>query len=382
MRRIPINPRPNWEQKILDQGFLFYKDDSYYNESAVYEFTSHEVAVIEQATAEIYAMCLQVADYVIKNKLWSEFFIPEQYAALIEWSWNTRQPSLYGRFDLAFNNGKIKLLEFNADTPTLLLESSAIQWYWLQDHDERLDQFNTIHDILLAHLTACKSELLPGKLFFTCNNNMEDFVTTKYLQDVATQAGIDTEFIYIDDIGLDENDCFIDDNGNKINNIFKLYPYEWLFDEPFGEYLVKNKENCLWIEPAYKAILSNKMMLKYIYELFPDSPYILPCVVAKDIDTTSLPLSYAKKPIFSREGENVSLVIDGKIIEETDGEYGEEGYVYQQYFELPEFDGKHPILGSWVIGGKPAGFGIRESAGRITNVTSSFCSHYIAGEEK
>ena len=382
MKRIPISPRDNWEQKILEQGFLFYKDDSYYNESAVYEFSYSEIALIEKATADIYDMCLKVAEHIIKNRLWDEFFIPDEYVPLIEWSWQNNKPTFYGRFDLAYNNGQVKLLEFNADTPTLLLESSVIQWYWLQDYDPELDQYNTIHDILLAHLAGTKASLLPGKLYFTCHNNMEDYVTTRYLQDVAIQAGIETEFVYIEDISLDENDCFTDGAGNKIYNIFKLYPYEWLFDEPFGEYLVKNRENCLWIEPAYKAVLSNKMMLKYIYELFPDSPYILPCFTLMADEKVPVLSSYAKKPIFSREGENVSLVREGNTIEETGGEYGEEGFVYQQYFELPEFDGKHPIIGSWVIGGKPAGIGIRESTGRITNVTSSFCSHYIIPERQ
>ncbi len=377
MKRIPIIPRPNWEQKMMEQGFLFYKDDNYYNESAVYSFTMAEIEIIEKATAEIYTMCMAVADHVIKHKLWDEFFIPDEYGPLIEWSWNNQQPSLYGRFDLGFNNGQVKLLEFNADTPTLLLESSVIQWFWLQDYDPSLDQFNKIHEQLVAHIKNCGPNLLPGKLHFTAPDNSEDFMTVKYMQDAAAQAGLETDFVFIDDIGLDDRGKFLDAKGNPISNIFKIYPYEWLFDEDFGAYLVTNRDTCFWIEPPYKAVLSNKMMLKYIYELFPDSPYLLSCTTG---NTGPLPPSYAKKPIFSREGENVSLVVGGATIEETDGEYGEEGYVYQEYFELPEFDGKHPILGSWVIGGVPAGIGIRESIGRITNVTSSFCSHYIEAE--
>ncbi len=380
MKRIPITPRPDWQRKITGQGFLFYNDDSYYNESAVYEFEQWETDLIEKATNEIYAMCVRVVEYVIENKLWDEFFIPHEYAELIEWTWQKKTPTFYGRFDLGYNNGVVKLLEFNADTPTLLLETGVIQWYWLQDYNKDLDQFNAIHDALTAHLAHCAHQLLPGKLHFCCNDNLEDFVTTRYLQDIAIQAGIATEFIDIDDIGLGPDDEFVDTNGQPITNIFKLYPYEWLFDEPFGAFLIKNKATCNWIEPAYKAILSNKMMLKYIYELFPDSPYLLPCTTPGG--SVPIPASYARKPIFSREGENVTLVVAGETVEATNGEYGDEGYVYQQYFELPEFDGRHPIIGSWVIGGKAAGIGIRESIGRITNVTSSFCSHYIEGEDR
>lgn len=363
---------------MLEQGFLFYKDDNYYNESAVYEFTHDEIALIEKATAEMYAMCLKVVDHVIAHQLWDEFFIPRQYAGLIEWSWKNKRPDIYGRFDLAYNDGQIKLLEFNADTPTLLLESSVIQWFWLQDYNKDLDQYNSIHDKLVTHLRSLKSKLLPGKLFFSGPDNAEDFVTTRYLQDAAAQAGLETEFLFIHDVGVNDEYRFTDREGNPVRNIFKLYPYEWLFDEPFGKYLITNRDECYWFEPPYKAILSNKMMLKYLYELFPDSPYVLPCVHYKDGQTGPLPQSYAKKPIFSREGENVSLVKNGQPLEATEGEYGDEGYIYQQYFELPEFDGRHPILGSWITGGQPAGMGIRESKGRITSVTSSFCAHYIA----
>jgi glutathionylspermidine synthase len=38
---------------------------------------------------------------------------------------------------------------------------------------------------------------------------------------------------------------------------------------------------------------------------------------------------------------------------ETDGEYGEEGFVYQDLAPLKSFDGKYPVIGSWVI--RPSG---------------------------
>jgi glutathionylspermidine synthase len=377
MKRIDILPRPNWEQKVEGQGFIFYKDNSYYSETAAYEFTGGEIALIEKASGEIQAMCLEVVDHVIKNELWDDFFIPAEYRELVKWSWEKRQPSFYGRLDLALNKGELKLLEYNADTPTLLLESGVIQWFWLQDFNKDLDQYNNIHESLVAHIKSCLPNLLPGKLYFSGPDNAEDFMTVKYLQDAAAQSGAETAFVFIDDISLDENDRFTDAAGDPISNIFKLYPYEWLFNEPFGKYLVTNKDNCLWIEPAYKLILSCKTMLRYLYELFPDSPYILPCIQVKSGETCPFP-QYAKKPVYSREGANVSLVLDGEAIEETGGEYGEEGYIYQAYTELPEFSGMHPIIGSWIIGGKPAGLGIRESPGRITNNSCSFCPHYIA----
>ena len=371
MKRHIITPRYNWERKVQELGFLFYK--GYYYEDACYEFTAREIDQIEEATDNIFDMCLAVVQHVIDNNLWDEFFIPRDYAELIKWSWKEDMMSFYGRFDLAYNGADIKLLEFNADTPTLLIEASVVQWYWLQEYDASLDQFNSIHEKLVQHIHNCRRYFHSNKLHLTCvSTDEEDFMTTKYMEEAAHQAGMVTEFLYLESLGLNEQDQFATATGEVIKNIFKLYPYEWMFAEEFGPYLNTNRETCYWVEPPYKAILSNKMLLKYLYELFPDSPYILPCSFGKPITE-----SYAKKPVFSREGANVSIFKNGKLVEENEGEYGEEGYLYQQYTELPDFDGYHPILGSWIIGGQPAGMGIRESSNLVTNSMSRFCPHFF-----
>jgi len=378
MQRIAIKPRQDWQNKIKEQGFLFYDLVAYYQEDRAYVFTLDEVNQIELATNKLFEMCMDVVAYVIEHELWDEFFIPREYAALIKWSWENDKPSFYGRFDLAYNNGQIKLLEFNADTPTSLLESSVIQWYWLQDYNPGLDQFNSIHEKLIAHLQDCKAYMLPGKLYFSCvQESLEDRMTVGYLEDVAAQAGISTDFIYIDDIGIDAKEQFVTPDGIPLRNVFKLYPYEWLFREAFGPYLNSNRDTCYWIEPAYKAILSNKMLLKYLYELFPDSPYLLPCQFIQPGEEVKMPGDYVLKPVFSREGANVSIVRAGKVVEESSGDYGEEGFMCQQYVALPNFEGKTAVIGSWVIGGEAAGMCVRESETMISGNTGKFCPHFI-----
>lgn len=364
-------PRPHWQESVAQQGFVYYKD--YYNESAAYEFTATEIDRLESATVQIFEMCLAVVDHVIQHQLWDECFIPKEYGELITHSWKEDAISFYGRLDLAYDGTHIKLLEFNADTPTSLLEASVIQWYWLQDYNQQLDQFNSIHEKLLAHLKVCQAYFLPGKLFFaSAHGSEEDFITTKYLEDVAQQAGIDTAFLYMNEVGVDDRELFCTPQGEIIRNIFKLYPWEWMMREEFGRYLTLNQYGMNWIEPPYKAILSNKMLLKYLYELFPTSPFILPCAYGKPLSD-----SYVRKPVFSREGANTLIVHKNVVLEETGGVYGEEGYLYQEYFPIPQHEGRTPVIGSWLIGGEPAGMGIRESDGLITNNTSLFCPHYF-----
>ena len=62
-------------------------------------------------------------------------------------------------------------------------------------------------------------------------------------------------------------------------------------------------------------------------------------------------------------------------IAETAGDYGEEGYVYQAYIRPTPYQGRYPIVGSWVIGGEPAGIGIRENNNEITDNLSEFVPH-------
>ena len=60
----------------------------------------------------------------------------------------------------------------------------------------------------------------------------------------------------------------------------------------------------------------------------------------------------------TRSGVTVSMF--GEVLAERDSAgYGAEGYVYQALATLPEYDGRRPVLGAWVVDGEPAGLGIR-----------------------
>ena len=375
MERINIQPRNQWQKAVEQLGFGFHTTDvAYWDESAYYRFDSREIEAIEKATAALWDMCLGAVQHVIDQKLYPQFKIPEKFIPYIEKTWNDDHPAIYGRFDLCYKQGKIKMLEFNADTPTSLYEAGIVQWFWLQDHDKSKDQFNSIHEKLIAYWKYLKPYLHPGNLHFTClKETLEDLTNTEYMRDCAMQAGIDTKLIYIDDIGWDNTQMqFTDLEDEPISNLFKLYPWEWLASESFGNNILTDKNNCYWIEPCWKMILSNKAILPILWELYPDNEYLLPAYF-----TDHGMKDYVKKPILSREGANIELVKHYGTIEKTSGEYGEEGFIYQQLFELPEFDNNYPVIGSWIIGQEPAGMGIREAAGLITNNQSRFIPHLI-----
>ncbi len=376
MERIKISPRNNWQKAVENLGFGFHTTDvPYWDESAYYRFSLTEIEQIETATNTLWELCLKAVQHVIDNKLYAKFHIPENYIPYIEKTWNEEHPSIYGRFDLCYKNGKIKMLEFNADTPTSLYEAGIVQWFWLQDFDKSKDQFNSIHEKLIAYWKYLKVYLQPGKLHFTClKETLEDLTNTEYMRDCAIQAGLETKLVFIDDIGWDnDNNQFVDADNETIRNIFKLYPWEWLASDDFGKNILQDSNNSFWIEPSWKMILSNKAILPILWELNPTCEYLLPAY----FDDNGMK-DYVKKPILSREGANIEMVKHYGTIQKTDGEYGEEGFVYQQLFELPDFDDNYPVIGSWVIGQEAAGIGIREAKNLITDNKSIFVPHLIS----
>ncbi len=375
MERMSIPPRIGWEKKVEALGFGYHSlDMPYWDESACYSFSMDEINAIEKASNELWTMCIAAVGHVIDNDLFHLFHVPAAFIPFIKDSWENDAPSIYARFDLGYKDGQIKLYECNADTPTSLYEAAVIQWYWLHDVFPNKDQFNSIHEKLISYWAILKPHLKKGITHFaSVKDSLEDYTTTEYMRDCALQGGIDTKQLYIQDIGWQqETQLFTDTDDMDIKNIFKLYPWEWLMHEEFGKNILIEKNKIKWIEPAWRMLLSNKAILAILWQLYPDNPYLLPTY----FDTNSLS-SYAKKPLLSREGANIELVQNANTIATTNGEYGEEGYVYQELFTLPTNDGKSAVIGSWIVGQESVGIGIRESDQLVTTNTSRFVPHII-----
>src|SRR5688572_13433121 len=217
MKRVTIAPRADWEKKVEAIGLIYHHTEGrpYWNESAYYSFRATEIDRIELASNELQEMCLQAAQYIIDNNRFKELAIPDAAIPMIKQAWEDEPPGLYGRFDLAYDGEQLKLLEYNADTPTALLEAAVAQWYWLQELYPQRDQFNSIHEKLLAKWKELKPYVANPLHFAYLEppdiENSEDLMTISYLMDVAGQAGIKSVLLRIDDIGWDaQQNCFVD----------------------------------------------------------------------------------------------------------------------------------------------------------------------------
>ena len=384
MQRIICPERADWRATAESAGFDFHTIDGerYWDERAYYAFTLDEIErQIEEPTAEIDAMCLELVGHAVDDEDYlGRLKIPEAFWPLISESWHRDDGSLYGRLDLSFDGrNPAKLLEYNADTPTSIFEAAVFQWTWLEQAIERniipkrADQFNSIHERLIEawkKLGGTHHLHLAGM-----TENTEDAGTLAYLEDTASQAGLKTTLIDIEDIGLRDDGSFVDLDDRAMELAFKLYPWEWMFHDAFGAKLAKAPTR--WVEPPWKAILSNKGILPLLWEMFPNHPNLLPAYFEDDANAVKLGTSFVRKPLYSREGANIALVSAGTTLVEQEGPYGAEGFVRQALAPLPNFSGQYPVLGSWLVDHAACGLSIREDENPITGNTSRFLPHAI-----
>ena len=393
MRRHTIAPRPDWQRIVEDQGVIYpltrYPDDSmrpYWDESAYYEFSLPEVEALEDVVEELHRMCLAAAEHIVERNRFADLGIDDpRLAALVAESWRRRdeQPSIYARFDLRYDGeGPAKMLEYNADTPTSLVEAASAQWFWMEDRFPGADQWNSLHERLVDAWKRQGPLLPPGAPVHFAHSAAdelgEDLMTVAYLRETADQAGLATEVVSMEDIGWDGlTGRFVDKQLGFIRSCFKLYPWEWLATDEFGPHVLDTLDNgggtgsTLWIEPAWKMLLSNKALLAVLWELYPGHPNLLPAYLDGPRELADEG-GYVAKPLLGREGAGVTVHEPGSAPPQP-----EEACCYQALAPLPDFDGNRTVLGAWVVGDESAGLGIRESSGLITDEYARFVPHVI-----
>lgn len=421
MQRLLGTQRPGWERIVMDQGLIYNATTSpegqvfsYWQEGPYYSLTRAEVESLEGACATIFQMCVDAGDYIVANpRVMDRMGIPRWAHQEVIRSWNVEpaRGSVYGRFDLRFgghdhpdHTARVpQLYEFNADTPTCLLEAGWAQWSWLTQTGQGKDQWNFIWEKLIQawqrNLALITEDLGHRPLVhFTASGaepSGEDVVTTLYLLDTCRAAGYEAKAIHIEQIVLGDADGrFYDPDGQHLDVCFKLYPWEHMLAEEFGRPCVADlahtyrgprhtRSGTVWVEPPYKMLWSNKGLLAVLWQLFHNDPdrsrHLIPAWF--DGEQPAGLTDYVRKPLLGREGGSVTVVRRGQVVEQVDSDYGAEGFVVQALAPpaaFPAPDGpRHPVLGAWMIDGEPAGLGIRESRTLVTDDQSFFVPHSI-----
>lgn len=397
MERCLVPPRANWQARVEAEGMLWHSANGvpYWHEGAAYRFTEAEIEQIHEATQACHDMALSAVGAIIEGGELAQFGYGAEAIALIERSWQTHERDIYGRIDLAYDGvNPPKMLEYNADTPTSLLEGAVVQWTWLTDTAgaDATNQYNDIHRALVDRMQTLKAERDAGLLGVRQRGaplhvacvfpHDEDTGTVAYIESVAREAGLEVCFVPMDQIGFSEVEggTFLDQNDGPIRLLFKLYPWDWLLADDYGAALTQAvlKNNIRLFEPAWKMLLANKLLMARMWEMYPDSPYLLETRVS-DAAFRAAGRAFVCKPALGREGQNVSVFAPdgGNATARTDGHYADNDFVYQAFADLfrDPASGSYALIGSWVINGVALGMGIRESDHLITDDRSRFVPH-------
>jgi glutathionylspermidine synthase len=382
----------------LDKAVMEEIGMSWHTDSDGSDYVSDRVVLVREAEAEafyaaanaLYDMHVEAAQHVIDRQLYTDLGIPSNLVGLIEDSWDKDDLHLYGRFDLAggIDGLPIRLIEFNADTPTSLFETSIVQWALLKANgmDEQR-QFNNLHEMLQENFRRLITRDRPAEefheryahekvLFSSIADNPEDERTTRYLQEIAHEAGLYTDFCYLHEAGFSAEDGVFNSDGQLADFWFKLHPWEDIgADElELTRLLARAAERgrTRVVNPAYTLLFQSKGMLKILYDLFPDSPYLLPAAFEPLAGVEQV-----RKKLFGREGANVSLLAsDGRTLDATQGPYAHHKDLYQQRAEFArDADGQLYQAGVFYVW-EACGLGFRRG-GDILNDTSKFVGHVI-----
>ncbi|MCF6330718.1 MAG: glutathionylspermidine synthase family protein [Sulfurimonas sp.] len=381
------------ENETLEKlGFSWHTDSdgSKYVSDELVQITQDEAEAYYEATNTIYDMYVEAAEYVIENDLFFDLGIPFNLVDMIKKSWQSDVHwHIYGRFDLCggIDAQPIKLIEFNADTPTSLFETALLQWALLKENEmDDSKQFNNVYEaiknnfkrlITLFDDTDTFDEHYDGWkiLFSSIAGNDEEEATTKLLQQIATDAGFNTSFDYLGNVHFDETGIY-DSDENKYEYWFKLYPWEDIAtDEPELATTLTNmmqNQEAIILNPAYTLLFQSKGMLKILSDLFPDSPYLL--------KTSYEPLEGIKqveKTVFGREGANTKIIdSNGDIVTQKDGEYDNYKKVYQEYVEFPKDSEGNKYQAGVFFAYEACGLSFRKG-GEIMDNMSKFVGHVI-----
>ncbi|WP_373028837.1 glutathionylspermidine synthase family protein [Sulfurovum sp.] len=375
-------------------GFVWHtdSDESSYISDELVVISEDEAEAYYEATNTLYDMYVEAAEHVVENNLFHEIGIPFNLVEVIKESWeNDVHWHLYGRFDLAGGvDGKpIKLLEFNADTPTALFETAIIQWAMLKKSDlEEESQFNALYESLVNNfkrLVTLEEDVSTFEerydgwnfLFTSVKGNSEEENTVRLLQHIATEAGYETEFAYIDDIEFSAEDgIFYQDKNYEL--WFKLIPWEDIALEESDlamllTNIIKNQKAIIF-NPAYTLLFQNKGLLKILWDLYPNHPLLL--------ESSFEPLQGKKqvqKPIFGREGGSITILDEeANQLAHTKGDYDSHKMLYQAYTELStDVQGLSYQAGVFYAY-EACGLGFRKG-GKILDNMSKFVGHIVQG---
>ena len=381
---------PKEARSIIEEaGYGWYQEGDNHDYIANDAIMVHrdEVKAYEEASKSIFKMYEKALQHVRDNNLWSRLGLTENIIKLIKFDMDRYLPHVCGRFDFAggIERLPLRLIEFNADTCTIMPESTYIQSYMHHQVEEQSKgQFNYLIDELNLVFRKLKNQF-PDKtatLLLTSLGHDEDRLNLNVIKEAAESAGFEADYADLEDVIFDEDGVFLaqDELYVQYNFVYKLVPWEFIMlEEPDLMDILTNlsiNHGLVVLNPAYSIAYQAKHMLTILHELFPDSPYLLPTY---DDEKELAGKKHVSKTNFGRMGENVKIVEpNGQTLAKTEGMFDEFTRVFQQYAEMyKDEDGDIYQAQMYVAAGEACCLSFRRRDDHIIDDDSEFVTHLI-----
>ncbi len=375
---------------LKKQGLSFFLEEDnedYFTDEAVVLFKA-EVEAFKAASEQLYKQLIAAAKEVAQQGAWERVGIPENAVELVQYSLaNESHLHLLGRFDFAggMDNMPLKLIEFNADTCSLMPETAYVQ----AEQSAKKRKFRQFNQ-LIPQMTASFKNLLnryPEKypnLLLMHMGHEEDQINTEVVAAAARKAGFsEVHIMRLEHVIFSEDEgVFVEisaNNYNKYDFVYKMIPWEFIaYEEPELMRLltqIVKKDLAIVLNPAFSMLLQSKGILKYLSDLYPNDSNILKAsFTASDFPD----LRYARKPMFGRVGENVQIFTGSSSpASTTDGDFGHFPSVYQELAEFNADEDGDIYQPSMYWSNAPCALCIRRRDDLIVDDDAEFMSHLV-----
>ena len=361
--------------------------DPWWVTDAAYVIDEAAAGALLDAATGIQNRCYQAVQELVASGDFAYFGIrnPAMQAAISQ-SWQAKAAPLYGRMDFTFAaDGTPMLTDYEADSPFGLAEASFVQWEWFESWQSssgrgKDSQENLLYEKLTEHVPKMG---LPARFMIACggatDGNGRPADTTErfdaeYLAEIAAKTNLTARICAMEQVGWDlDAQRFTDDRDEPQDAMVKIYPWDWMEDEPNAEILPRSRTRIL--PGAWVRLLADKTMMALLWHMFPNAPNLLPTFLDRPPQG-----AVVAKPRRGWDGEHVYLPgqTPGAVPEEEVGPL-----LYQAHCPLPVFTSPrgpvHCAASVWMVGGQPAGLSFRESRGPVTGPSARFVPHILRG---
>lgn len=359
---------------------------------------------LAQATAQLGQIFQRVTPVLQQadDHLLGELGIPEEAWAAVRLPSALSQTTIVGRFDFAQTKEGLKMLEFNSDTPTGIVEAFYVneqlcRFYGVGNPNQANQQ-----DIYRAFQQAAKEYEKAGfptrRIFFSALDwHEEDAGTTRYLLE---QSGLEGRFVPLADLRVWQDRLYVllGEEMVPVDLLYRLHALEKLAEEmdedgyPTGAHVLDliARRRVAVINPPAAFLTQTKALQALIWSLH-EAGQFWSKAEHQIIDAYMLPTyfenrfagsaAYVTKPIYGREGGGVTLYDrQGEaIMRDQEESYWEQPMIYQKLVDLPKIEvgtlqGKYQgrlLWGSFLLGGKPSAI-VARVGGPITNNMSYY----------